>query len=173
MRLDRFDESRLQSKLSSDRQAKLIHSLHDILRPFLLRRLKADVELHLPPKKEYVLYTPLSERQRELYEVAVQGDIVLRHHLIGQLRAEGEQLNNGVTVVDDSSDDEKPLVDEVREKKRKDRGLREKVVREYLDDSDDDEYFKRLDEGQIQARKDRDRAGQELGLEWQRRQASE
>ncbi|RPD67724.1 hypothetical protein L226DRAFT_496368 [Lentinus tigrinus ALCF2SS1-7] len=90
-----FDESRLQSKLTSERQQKLIQSLHDILRPFLLRRMKADVEMQLPPKKEYVLYTPLSERQRELYEVVVQGDSALRQYLIKELREEAERMHGG------------------------------------------------------------------------------
>jgi ATP-dependent DNA helicase len=49
--------------------------LHDILRPFLLRRLKADVERSLPPKKEYVLYAPLSRRQREVYDAVVKGSL--------------------------------------------------------------------------------------------------
>ncbi|KAI9906732.1 hypothetical protein PsorP6_016200 [Peronosclerospora sorghi] len=41
--------------------------LHTILRPFLLRRLKADVEHSLPPKIETKLYVGLSEMQREWY----------------------------------------------------------------------------------------------------------
>ena len=53
----------------------LIHKLHDILRPFLLRRLKVDVERTLPPKKEYVLYAPLSQRQREVYDAVVKGSL--------------------------------------------------------------------------------------------------
>ena len=92
--------------MTSERQQKLIQSLHDILRPFLLRRMKVDVEMQLPPKKEYVLYTPLSERQRELYEVAVRGDTALRQHLIKELRAEAERLNGGAKVVDVLEDDE-------------------------------------------------------------------
>ena len=126
----RFDESRLQSRLTSERQQKLIQSLHDILRPFLLRRMKVDVEMQLPPKKEYVLYTPLSERQRELYEVAVRGDTALRQHLIRELRAEAERLNGGAKVVEvlEDDEDEKPLVVEVREKAKKGRGLREKMT---------------------------------------------
>ncbi|KAI0682499.1 SNF2 family N-terminal domain-containing protein [Cerioporus squamosus] len=167
-----FDESRLQSKLTSERQQKLIQSLHDILRPFLLRRMKVDVEMQLPPKKEYVLYTPLSERQRELYEVAVRGDTVLRQHLIKELREEAERLSGGAKVVEELSDEEKPLKEEVREIARKGRGLREKTTRDYAEDSDDDEYFARLDEGKIQARKERERTGDELGLEWQRRAAT-
>ena len=38
--------------------------LHAILRPFLLRRLKADVEKSLPPKTEHVVRCRLSKRQR-------------------------------------------------------------------------------------------------------------
>ena len=47
---------------------ELIERLHSILRPFLLRRLKADVEKSLLPKIEHVVPCPLSKRQRELYE---------------------------------------------------------------------------------------------------------
>ena len=163
--------------MTSERQQKLIQSLHDILRPFLLRRMKVDVEMQLPPKKEYVLYTPLSERQRELYEVAVRGDTALRQHLIKELRAEAERLNGGAKVVEvlEDDDDEKPLIVEVREKARKGRGLREKATKDYAEDEDDEEYFARLDEGKIQARRERqrERTGEELGLEWQRRAASE
>jgi ATP-dependent DNA helicase len=53
----------------------LIHKLHEILRPFLLRRLKVDVERSLPSKKEYVLYAPLSLRQREVYDAVVKGSL--------------------------------------------------------------------------------------------------
>lgn len=49
------------------RQA-LVERLHGVLRPFLLRRLKAEVEKALPPKKEHVVRCRLSKRQRTLYE---------------------------------------------------------------------------------------------------------
>ena len=39
--------------------------LHTVLRPFLLRRLKAEVERKLPPKKEVKIYVGLSKMQRE------------------------------------------------------------------------------------------------------------
>lgn len=42
--------------------------LHRVLRPHLLRRLKADVEKQMPGKTEYVLYCKLSKRQRYLYD---------------------------------------------------------------------------------------------------------
>ncbi|KAK9867647.1 hypothetical protein WJX84_005155 [Apatococcus fuscideae] len=46
----------------------LVERLHSVLRPFLLRRLKADVEKQLPGKHEHVLRCRLSKRQRNLYE---------------------------------------------------------------------------------------------------------
>ena len=46
----------------------ILMQLHKILRPFLLRRLKADVEKSLPPKVEHVIMCRMSKRQRLLYE---------------------------------------------------------------------------------------------------------
>ncbi|DAZ93264.1 TPA: hypothetical protein N0F65_003669, partial [Lagenidium giganteum] len=48
-------------------QENVIKKLHTVLRPFLLRRLKTDVEHSLPPKTETKLYVGLSEMQREWY----------------------------------------------------------------------------------------------------------
>ena len=45
-----------------------IARLHTILRPFLLRRLKKDVEKQLPQKYEHIIKCKLSKRQRLLYE---------------------------------------------------------------------------------------------------------
>lgn len=49
-------------------QSRVVSQLHTVLRPFVLRRLKVDVEKGLPPKHEHVLKCRLSKRQRELYE---------------------------------------------------------------------------------------------------------
>jgi SNF2 family DNA or RNA helicase len=46
----------------------LISRLHSVLRPFLLRRLKQDVEQQLPRKVEHLVPCRLSKRQRLLYE---------------------------------------------------------------------------------------------------------
>ena len=46
----------------------LITKLHSVLRPFVLRRLKKEVELQLPGKYEKVINCELSKRQRYLYE---------------------------------------------------------------------------------------------------------
>lgn len=75
-----FDFSALKEKggyeqiLSEDRQKKLVTSLHAVLKPFLLRRIKADVETSLPQKREYVLYAPLTQTQRDLYQEILDGN---------------------------------------------------------------------------------------------------
>lgn len=52
-----------------DDEAKaIIAKLHKVLRPYLLRRLKADVEKQMPAKYEHVEFCRLSKRQRELYD---------------------------------------------------------------------------------------------------------
>ena len=44
-------------------EAEVVQQLHKVLRPFLLRRLKSDVEKSLPPKKETILKIGMSEMQ--------------------------------------------------------------------------------------------------------------
>ncbi|RPB04521.1 hypothetical protein L873DRAFT_1825670 [Choiromyces venosus 120613-1] len=52
-----------------DDEAKhTVTKLHRVLRPYLLRRLKADVEKQMPAKFEHIVYCRLSKRQRYLYE---------------------------------------------------------------------------------------------------------
>ncbi|KAG0651072.1 Helicase SWR1 [Hyphodiscus hymeniophilus] len=51
-----------------DESRAIIAKLHQVLRPYLLRRLKADVEKQMPGKYEHVEFCRLSKRQRELYD---------------------------------------------------------------------------------------------------------
>ncbi|KAB7496302.1 Helicase domino [Armadillidium nasatum] len=46
----------------------IIKRLHKVLRPFILRRLKSEVEQQMPKKYEHVVMCRLSKRQRFLYE---------------------------------------------------------------------------------------------------------
>ncbi|KAK8744193.1 hypothetical protein OTU49_001047, partial [Cherax quadricarinatus] len=46
----------------------IIKRLHKVLRPFILRRLKTEVEQQMPKKFEHVVMCRLSKRQRYLYE---------------------------------------------------------------------------------------------------------
>jgi len=53
---------------SREYNEQLVRRLHKVLRPFLLRRLKADVEKQMPKKYEHVVMCRLSKRQRFLYD---------------------------------------------------------------------------------------------------------
>ncbi|AOA65042.1 SWR1 complex ATPase [Komagataella phaffii CBS 7435] len=53
----------------ADQETKAtVSKLHQVLRPYLLRRLKADVEKQMPAKYEHIVYCRLSKRQRFLYD---------------------------------------------------------------------------------------------------------
>lgn len=51
-----------------DQTQQRVAKLHNVLRPYLLRRLKRDVEKELPSKFEHLVMCPLSKRQRFLYD---------------------------------------------------------------------------------------------------------
>jgi len=53
---------------NAKRNDDLINRLHGIIRPFVLRRLKKDVETQLPGKFEHIVKCQLSRRQLFLYE---------------------------------------------------------------------------------------------------------
>lgn len=78
------------------RRLQVISKLHLILRPFLLRRLKEDVEKSLPLKKEIILYAPMSEQQKEFHEFLLTK--TLATHLEENMRSPGAttkaNLNN-------------------------------------------------------------------------------
>ena len=90
-----FDFSDVTSNKSFDqifteeRKKVLVGMLHAILKPFLLRRVKADVEKTLPKKREYVLYAPMTPMQRELYQAILDGRTrsYLEEKLVDQLTA--------------------------------------------------------------------------------------
>ena len=53
---------------SQEYNESLVKRLHKVLRPFLLRRLKNEVEKQLPKKYEHTVHCSLSKRQRFLYD---------------------------------------------------------------------------------------------------------
>ncbi|KAJ0768980.1 putative calcium/calmodulin-dependent protein kinase chromatin remodeling ISWI family [Helianthus annuus] len=56
-------------------QEEVVQQLHKVLRPFLLRRLKSDVEKGLPPKKETILKVGMSQMQKQYYKALLQKDL--------------------------------------------------------------------------------------------------
>ncbi|CAL1532750.1 unnamed protein product, partial [Lymnaea stagnalis] len=53
----------------------ILSMLHQILSPFMLRRLKSDVDLKIPPKKEIIVYAPLTQLQKDFYTAVVDKSI--------------------------------------------------------------------------------------------------
>lgn len=56
-------------------QDTVVQQLHRVLRPFLLRRVKADVEKSLLPKKEVNLYVGMADMQVKWYQKILEKDI--------------------------------------------------------------------------------------------------
>ena len=116
--------------------------------------MKVDVETNLPPKKEYVLYAPLSVRQREAYDRVLDGG--LRKWLIQGGTGGVEVVGDDEAIEVDDNNDELEAVDaEIEEDvKRQDSGSRRASKRyikggkkSYAVDGDDDEYFEELERG--------------------------
>ncbi|UJR08789.1 hypothetical protein I4U23_013045 [Adineta vaga] len=72
-----------QKCLADDKD--LVTRLHGILKPFLLRRLKSDVEKKLPPKIETKLYVGLAPLQRQWYTKILMKDIDILNSASGKL----------------------------------------------------------------------------------------
>ncbi|KAG6803940.1 lymphoid-specific helicase [Apis mellifera caucasica] len=61
--------------LKLEEEKRVLSSLREILQPFMLRREKSDVCLEVPPKKQLVVYAPLTELQHSLYKAVLNHDI--------------------------------------------------------------------------------------------------
>jgi len=80
--MDRFGKRDQEAEriMQQEQQNHILSTLHKILTPFLLRRIKTDVDLEIPPKKEVLVYCPLTDRQRELYDATLNKTL---RHLVG------------------------------------------------------------------------------------------
>jgi ATP-dependent DNA helicase len=65
-----------------ERKNQTVTKLHEILRPFLLRRIKTDVLSEMPPKKEIVVYSGMSKLQLGYADLIDKG--TLRDELMRQ-----------------------------------------------------------------------------------------
>uniref|UniRef100_A0A8K9X123 Proliferation-associated SNF2-like protein n=1 Tax=Oncorhynchus mykiss TaxID=8022 RepID=A0A8K9X123_ONCMY len=77
--------SNAKQVVANEREQNILHMLHQILTPFLLRRLKSDVTLEVPPKKEIVVYAPLTAKQESFYTAVVNKTIA---KMLGQEKGE-------------------------------------------------------------------------------------
>ncbi|XP_026209445.1 lymphoid-specific helicase isoform X2 [Anabas testudineus] len=74
-----------ESVVAAEREQNILSMLHQILTPFLLRRLKSDVTLEVPPKKEIIVYAPLTAKQESFYTAVVNKTIA---KMLGQEKTE-------------------------------------------------------------------------------------
>ncbi|KAI5120574.1 hypothetical protein M0805_002524 [Coniferiporia weirii] len=72
---------------------KVVEALHKILRPFLLRRVKSDVEKNLLPKKEINIYVGLTEMQRKWYKSVLSKDVDAVNGLTGKKEGKTRLMN--------------------------------------------------------------------------------
>lgn len=86
---DTFDEW-----FSNDsKQDDIISQLHKVLKPFLLRRIKADVEKSLLPKQELNVYLKMSDMQRKWYQKLLEKDIDAVNGANGKKESKTRLLN--------------------------------------------------------------------------------
>ncbi|KAK0517117.1 hypothetical protein JMJ35_000272 [Cladonia borealis] len=74
-------------------QDTVVQQLHRVLRPFLLRRVKSDVEKSLLPKKEINLYIGMSEMQVRWYKKILEKDIDAVNGAAGKKESKTRLLN--------------------------------------------------------------------------------
>jgi len=74
-------------------QDTVVQQLHKVLRPFLLRRVKSDVEKSLLPKKEINLYIGMSEMQVKWYQKILTKDIDAVNGAAGKRESKTRLLN--------------------------------------------------------------------------------
>ncbi|KAG7446305.1 SNF2 family DNA-dependent ATPase [Guyanagaster necrorhizus] len=76
-----------------EKSKRVVEALHKILRPFLLRRVKSDVEKNLLPKKEINIYVGLTEMQRKWYRSVLEKDIDAVNGLTGKKEGKTRLMN--------------------------------------------------------------------------------
>jgi ATP-dependent DNA helicase len=114
----------------------------------------------LPPKKEYVLYAPLTQQQRDLYDAVVSGG--LRALLVKNQQKGGDKPEIKKIVE----------ISGPRHMRSQKKGQKRKKYD--LDSEDDDEYFARLEDGKsrvAKAKQENDEDAQELGRAWALKEA--
>lgn len=79
LQLEDFDKT--EKIIEQEKNNPIISTIHGVLKPFMLRRLKSDVWEDMVPKKEVLVYCPLSELQSDLYRCVLTKNVT---KLLGQ-----------------------------------------------------------------------------------------
>lgn len=87
-----FDEW-FSAEASEEDQEQIVRQLHTVLHPFLLRRIKSDVEKSLLPKKELNVYVGMSTMQKKWYKQILEKDLDAVNSSTGQKESKTRLLN--------------------------------------------------------------------------------
>ncbi|KAI9142019.1 SNF2 family N-terminal domain-containing protein [Paraphysoderma sedebokerense] len=90
---DVFSSSEDFDKWFSEGDQDKVQQLHKVLRPFLLRRIKADVEKSLLPKKKVNVYVGMSSMQKKWYQKILEKNIDAVNGAIGKKESKTRLLN--------------------------------------------------------------------------------
>ncbi|CAG8519866.1 14502_t:CDS:10 [Cetraspora pellucida] len=74
-------------------QDNVVQQLHKVLRPFLLRRIKSDVEKSLLPKKEVNIYVGMTSMQKKWYQRILEKDIAAVNGAVSKSESKTRLLN--------------------------------------------------------------------------------
>ena len=72
---EEFDRIFNLDTATEEGQMKIVKQIHQLLKPFVLRRLKSEIKFKIPPKKEIFLYVGLSELQKNMYKQILSKNI--------------------------------------------------------------------------------------------------
>ena len=86
------------NNLSNEERMFIIHRLHELLRPFMLRRVKSEVLDQLPEKVEKILRCELSSWQKELYK-QISKKAVVENGLLGNSFVQAQPASRGLNNV--------------------------------------------------------------------------
>lgn len=74
-------------------EGSVVAQLHKVLKPFLLRRIKADVEKSLLPKQEMNVYVKMTDMQRKWYQKLLEKDLDAVNGANGKKESKTRLLN--------------------------------------------------------------------------------
>lgn len=80
-----------QRIIQQEREHSILNTMHQVLTPFILRRVKADVDLSIPPKKELLVHCPMTKIQKDYYAATVNETI---GELVGGEKSENEKQDS-------------------------------------------------------------------------------
>ena len=72
---EEFDRIFNLDTATEEGQMKIVKQINQLLKPFVLRRLKNEIKYKIPPKKEIFLYVGLSELQKSMYKQILSKNI--------------------------------------------------------------------------------------------------